>query len=281
MLVAFIWGVNFPVMKAAFEEVPPMGFNALRFPIAVATMTLLLRLQGRRLMPKRRDWGKAAVLGLLGHVAFQFFFIFGLDLTLTGNAALVLSTGPVWIILIAVAMGKEPFNRTALIGSFITLTGMVLLVAGGSAEFGGSLWGDLLMVGAAVTWALYTVIGHEPIKRHGALEVTAWALWAGTPVILLAGLPDLLRVGFGAISLGVWAAAFYSSVPAVVVAYFLWYRAVGAVGQSRTGVYQNLVPVVAMLVAWPWLGEVPTSLQVVGTCVILGGLMVSRRMPAR
>ena len=280
MLIAFIWGLNFPVMKVAIEEVSPLGANALRFPMAAATLTLLLRLQGRRLVPQRPEWGTVVLLGFVGHVAFQFLFIYSLDLTLTGNAALLLSTAPVWIIFLSAAMGKEPFNRVAFTGSLITLAGMVLLVSGGSSEFGGNLWGDLLMVGAAVTWAFYTVIGHALIKRHGALEVTAWALWAGAPVLFLAGLPDLLRVGFGAISLGVWAAAFYSGVMAVAVAYLLWYRAVGVVGQSRTGVYQNLVPVVAMLVAWPWLGEVPTTLQIAGTAVILGGLVVARRAPA-
>lgn len=276
VLIAVIWGLNFPIMKSAIQVASPMAVNALRFPLAALTLTLLLRIQGRRLLPLRKEWPQVVLLGVVGHVAFQLLFIFALDLTSTGNSALLLSTAPVWIILVAAATGRERFKPTALLGSLITLAGMVFLVAGGSSEFGGSRLGDLLMVGAAIAWAVYTVVGHAPIKRHGALEVTAWALWVGTPCLFLAGLPDLLRIGFGNLGAGIWAAAFYSGVMAVAVAYLLWYRAVGAIGQSRTGVYQNLVPVVAMLVAWSWLGETPTRFQVVGTAVILAGLVVAR-----
>lgn len=279
ILIAVIWGLNFPIMKFAIQATSPMAVNALRFPLAAATITLMLRLQGRRLLPLRKDWPLIVLLGIVGHVLFQLLFIFALDLTSTGNSALLLSTAPVWIILVAAATGRERFRPTALLGSVITLAGMVFLVAGGSDEFGGSRVGDLLMVGAAINWAVYTVVGHAPIKRHGALEVTGWALWVGTPCIFLAGLPDLLRIGFGNIPVSIWAAAMYSGVMAVAVAYLLWYRAVGAIGQSRTGVYQNLVPVVAMLVAWSWLGETPTGLQIVGTAVILAGLVVARRNP--
>lgn len=294
LLVALIWGFNFPIMKAALDHVPPLAFNALRFPLAAATLAVVLRLQGRRLVPRRRDWGKVAALGALGHVVFQVCFVFSLDLTLTGNAALLLATSPVWVVLLGTAMGRERFNPWALGGSLITLAGMALLIAGGAGGEaggaggdagagggGGNRYGDLLMVGAAVSWALYTVLGRRAVKRHGALEVTGWAMWAGAPLVVAAGLPDLWQVGLGSIGLAVWGAAAYAGVLAVAVAYFLWYRAVGAIGQSRTAVYQNLVPVVALGAAWLWLNETPGAAQWAGATVILAGLLVARRERAR
>lgn len=286
LMVVIIWGFNFPIMKAALDHVPPLAFNALRFPLAAATLAVVLRLQGRRLVPRRRDWGKVAALGALGHVVFQVCFVFSLDLTLTGNAALLLATSPVWVVLLGTAMGRERFNPWALWGSLITLAGMALLIAGGdrgessgagAGGSGGNLYGDLLMVGAAVSWALYTVLGRRAVKRHGALEVTGWAMWAGAPLVVAAGVPDLWRVGLGSIGLAAWGAAAYAGVLAVAVAYFLWYRAVGAIGQSRTAVYQNLVPVVALGAAWLWLNETPGAAQWAGATVILAGLLVARR----
>lgn len=277
VLIAVIWGLNFPVMKAAIGEASPLAVNALRFPLAALAVAFLLRIQRRRLVPKRRDWGKVAVLGAVGHVVFQIFFIYALDLTSTGNAALLLATAPVWTVLVAASLGRERLKPGVLAGALITLAGMAFLVAGGSGPLGGSRWGDLLMVVAAISWALYTVLGRRAIEQHGALEVTGWALWVGAPFLFLAGLPDLWRLGFESISLRVWLAALYSGVLAVGLAYTLWYRAVGRIGQGRTAVYQNLVPVVALLVAWAWLGEVPTGMQVAGTGVILTGLIVARR----
>lgn len=287
LAIVLIWGLNFPIMKAALDHVPPLGFNALRFPLAAATLAILLRLQGRRLVPRRRDWGKVVLLGALGHVVFQICFVFSLDLTLTGNAALLLATSPVWVVLLGTAMGRERFNPWALWGSLITLAGMALLIAGGGGGEaagggdgggpGGNRFGDLLMVGAAVSWALYTVLGRRAVKRHGALEVTGWAMWAGAPLVVAAGVPDLWRVGLGSISLAAWGAAAYAGVLAVAVAYLLWYRAVGVLGQSRTAIYQNLVPVVALAAAWLWLNETPGGVQAAGTVVILAGLLVARR----
>ena len=285
LAIVLIWGLNFPVMKVALDQVPPLALNALRFPLAAATLAVLLRLQGRRLVPRRRDWGKVALLGALGHVVFQICFVYSLDLTLTGNAALLLATSPVWVVLLGTAMGKERFNPWALWGSLITLAGMALLIfgdggggeSGDGASAGGNIYGDLLMVGAAVSWALYTVLGRRAVKRHGALEVTGWAMWAGAPVLVATGMPDLWRIGLGSISLAVWGAAAYAGVLAVAVAYLLWYRAVGVLGQSSTAVYQNLVPVVALVAAWLWLDETPGVEQAAGTVVILVGLLVARR----
>ncbi len=265
------------MVKVALREIEPLALNALRFPFAVLTLGVLLRLQGRRLIPRRKDWGKVVVLGVVGHAAFQICFIFALDLTLAGNAALLLSTSPVWVVLISTGLGRERFSSAVLFGALATLAGMGLLITGGPNPLGGSAWGDLLMVAAAVFWALYTVLGRRAIKRHGALEMTAWTLWAGTPLVFAAGLPGLWRTGLVSLSLGTWAAIAYAGVLAISVAYFLWYRGVGTIGQNRTAVYTNLVPVVALVMAWLWLGETPTPRQLAGVGVILAGLVVARR----
>ena len=115
--------MNFPVVKAVLREMEPLAFNALRFPCAAFAVWFLLRAQGRRLMPYRKDWWTVLGLGAAGHVIFQICFIFGLDLTLTGNAAILLSTTPVWVLLLSAALGRERFNASILIGVLGTLAG--------------------------------------------------------------------------------------------------------------------------------------------------------------
>lgn len=281
ILTATIWGLNFTVVKAALEEIEPLAFNALRFSCAAVAVWLLVRGTGRRVMPLRKDWGIVMLLALLGHVSFQVCFIFGLDRTLTGNAALLLSTSPVWVLVISFTMGRERFNGRILTGVFATLAGMVILISGGGQELGAARVGDLLVLGAAVSWGAYTVLGRRLTKRRGALQMTAWTLWAGLPFIVLAGVPDLVRTDWNAVSLQAWLGVVYAGVFAIGLAYLLWYRGVRIIGQNRTSVYQNLVPVVALLSAWVWLSETPGSQQVIGACVILCGVVVARRSRGR
>ena len=280
-MTAVIWGLNFAVVKAVLREMEPLAFNALRFPCAAFAIWFLLKAQGRRIMPARKDWRTVIALGAAGHVVFQVCFIYGLDLTLTGNAAILLSTTPVWVLLISVAMGRERFNMSILVGVLATLTGMLILVTGGSHEMGGVRAGDLLVLGAAVSWSVYTVFSRRMTKRRGVLEMTAWTLWAGLPFIVLMGIPDLVRTDWSAVSVGAWLGIVYAGVFAIAIAYLLWYRGVRTIGQSRTSVYQNLVPVVALIAAWLWLAEMPTRQQLIGAGVILAGVIVARRSPRR
>ena len=281
VLTAVIWGLNFPVVKAVLREMDPLAFNALRFPCAALAVWVLLKSQGRRLMPARKDWKSVIALGAAGHIVFQVCFIYGIDLTLTGNAALLLSTTPVWVLLLSAALGRERFNVFILIGALGTLVGMTLLVVGGADEVGGVRSGDLLVLAAAISWSVYTVFGRRLTKRRGVLEMTAWTLWAGLPAIVLMGVPDLVRTDWAAVSLGAWLGILYAGVFAIAIAYLLWYRGVRIIGQSRTSVYQNLVPVVALVAAWLWLAETPTPPQLLGAGVILAGVVVARRSPAR
>ena len=136
--------------------------------------------------------------------------------------------------------------------------------------------GDLLILIASVLWAMYTVGGRKPVTRYGALRVTAWTLWVATPIIFFMGLPGLMRTDLTAITPEVWIGVTYAGLLGIGLAYLLWYRAVERIGNNRTAVYSNLVPVAALITAWIWLGEVPTTLQLIGAAVILVGLTLAR-----
>ena len=278
MATAIIWGINFSVVKVVLREFEPLAFNALRFPFAALAVWFLL--PGHRApgspSAERVGAGPGTRCGrtrdLPGHLHLR------IDLTLTGNAALLLSTSPVWVLLIASALGRERFSPAILLGVVATLAGMAVLIAGGTQEVGGAGLGDLLVLGAALSWASFTVFGRRITKRRGALEVTAWTLWAALPVIIVMGIPDLMRVDWGSVPPGIWFATAYTGVFGIAIAYLLWSRGMKTIGQSRTAVYQNLVPVIALATAWMWLGETPTPQQLGGAAVILSGVAVGARL---
>ena len=276
--VALIWGANFSIVKEALQELTPLTLNALRFPLASLLLVVILWRRGRLQLPEREDWGRVLALGVVGNIVYQLLFIFGLSLTRAGNASLLLATVPVWTILLSYFLGHERPSGLVWLGVSATLSGMVLVVVGGGglALGGGTLVGDLLMIASAIGWSMYTVGSRNLIQRYGPMRVTAWTLWVGTIGLVAAGLPGLSRTDFGRLSPLAWGAVFYAGFVSLTVAYLLWYRGVQRIGSARTAVYSNMVPVVAMLVAWLWLGERPTLLQVVGATVILGGISVAR-----
>jgi drug/metabolite transporter (DMT)-like permease len=279
ILMAAIWGINFSVLKVLFRDLEPLAVNALRFPLAsLALWTLVRRLPGSY-MPKSGDIARVILLAALGHVAYQLCFIFGLDWTFAGNASLLLATTPIWTVILSSAVGHERPGPWVLAGIIAAFAGMFLVIAGrGDAlDFGSnSLRGDLLMVVAAILWSFYTVGGRTLVLQYGALRITAWTLWVGTPFLVLIGVPSLLRTDFAAISTSAWLGVVYSGLMAIAVAYLLWYRGVQRLGNSRTALYSNLVPIAALITAWIWLGEVPSGLQITGAAVILAGLWLAQ-----
>lgn len=284
LALAAIWGINFPILKAVLEHIEPLALNALRFPVAAGVLALLLPRRSEALRLRREDVPRIVWLAVLGHGLYQLAFIKGIDATLAGNASLLLATTPVWALILSVTRGHERTDRLVWAGVGVTVAGMGLVVLGGSGPVtvgGSTLRGDLLMVGASVLWALYTVGGRRPVERYGSLRLTAWTLWAGTPLVVAAGVPQLRTTDWSAIGPWVWVGMAYSAVFAVAVAYLIWYRGVRRLGTARTAAYSNLVPVAALLTAWLWLGEVPAPLQLVGAGVVLAGLTATRKGRAR
>jgi drug/metabolite transporter (DMT)-like permease len=279
LLMVVIWGVNFPIAKAALSELSPLAFNALRFPLAAAVVFVALRLKGPVAWPAREDRMRVLVLGVLGNVFYQQFFIFGLHYTQAGTASVLLAGTPVVTALLSAGLGHEEISARTWIGVAATVAGIVLVVlAGGHASNGpGSLLGDLLMIGASCSWAVYTVGSRSLIRRYGSVQFTAWTLWVGALLLCLIGLPVVATTNLGAVSAAAWAGVVYAGALSIGVAYLIWYHGVRRLGNTRTAAYSNLVPVVALVAAWLHLGEVPAPGQVVGAAIIIAGISIAQR----
>lgn len=279
LAMAVIWGVNFPLIKVALDDLTPLAFNALRFPLAAVFLYFVLRQRGPIPRPRSSDWPVLILLGLASNVIYQMFFIFGLAFTRTGNASLLLATTPVWTTLFSGLLGHERPTRIVWVAIIGSLLGMTLVVVGGSAGVGvegATLRGDLLVIGASLVWSIYTVGARRLIHRYGSVSVTAWTLWVGTVGLVLIGVPDLLNTSFRSVAPIAWLSVAYAGVLAVGVAYVLWNYGVRRLGSSRTAIYGNLVPVVALVAAWAWLTEVPTELQLVGAVVVIVSVYLTR-----
>jgi drug/metabolite transporter (DMT)-like permease len=279
LVLVVLWALNFSIIKIGLAVIPPFGFNALRFPLASLLLGVVLLAVGRLDLPARGDILRIVVLGVIGNLAYQVLFITGMDLTRAGNASVLLTTSPIFTALLSARLGHERIRPAAWVGIATVMAGIALVVGSGEDGFrfgADTLRGDLLLVAAAAVWSVYTVGARDPIRRYGSVRVTAWTLWVGAALLVVVGLPDLMGLERG-ISPGTWAAVLYAGLLGLGLSYLLWYRGVKVLGNTRTSAFGNLVPVVAILVAWPILGEVPNVWQLVGAGVIIGGVRLVRQ----
>ncbi len=274
--MAVIWGVNFSVVKYGTQVMAPLAFNVLRMGLGCVVLLALAQWRpGPR--PSVRDRWHLMGLGVLGHCIYQVLFITGLARTRAGTAALVVAASPAAVAIVARAFGHERLTSRAVLGIVASIAG-VGLVLGGSLRVDGTshLVGDLLILAAVCCWAFYTS-GLMPLtKRVESVQVAAWTLVGGVVPLTVLALPSLWATDWAAVSWLTWGSVVYAGVLAMVIAYLFWYRGVHEIGPTRTAMYSNLQPIVAVLVAWVALGEIPTVAQGLGAATVIGGLYLSR-----
>jgi len=275
VLVVFIWGANFIVMKAAFRELPPLAFNAVRMTVAAALMGgIWLGRERQRKMP-RSDWLQLAGVGLLGNTCYQILFVIGLDLTTSAISSLLIGTIPIWTALLAMALGWERISQRTWLGIALAFVGVILVTLGssqGNSLARDLLLGNLLTLGAAICWAGYTVFSKRLLERYSALRVSAVGLVLGVPGLWPFALPDLLSVDWRALSPWVYGSILYTSCFPIALAYLIWSYSIQQLGAARTAVFNNAVPVVTFALASLVLHEPITWLQLLGGAIVLGGV---------
>jgi drug/metabolite transporter (DMT)-like permease len=279
MALIIIWASNFSVVKFALRDLSPLAFNGLRFTIASLILWLTVQIGRRTTALERRHWPALIGLGILGNTIYQVLFIYGIDRTLAGNAALMLATTPIFTTLLSVVFRQEKIGAMTVAGVVISFVGIALVVWGGAAtiSFGsGTVQGDLTTLAAAVAWSSYTVGSAPLVRRYGALPVTSVTMWIGAAALFLVSIPAFLAQDWSAVRPTAWLALLFSGAFAIALAYFIWYHSIRQIGNTRTAVYSNFIPVVALIIAWLALGETPTLIQLIGAVSILAGTILVR-----
>lgn len=280
VLVAFLFGGTWPAGKVAVDHVPPLTAATARFVLASILLVAVVRLRGRPLpLPARRDLPLVVALGLTGIAAYQAFFLIGLVRTPASDGAiLVPGLIPIVTTLLAWRLhGQRPTRRIAL-GFAIAVVGLLIVVDPAGAVSSSRLVGDLILVGAAVCWAVYTILGRTALARFDALLATTYASIVGALMLApfsVTGWGTLLHAGSGA-----WLSILYLALLGTVLAFVLYYDGVRRLGASRAAAFTLLVPVFGVSSAILVLGEPLRSGLAVGGAIVLAGLWLVQR-PAR
>jgi len=275
--MAAIWGANFVVVKYATHIFSPEAFTGLRVVVAAVFLVMFALARGGFSL-SRNDVIRLLLLGVIGNGLYQLLFVHGVARTRAGNASLIVGAAPAFIALAARARGMERVKRMTLIGIALSVLGVALVIAGSASSANGqtTLLGSLLVFLGVLSWTLYTILLQPYTKRIDVIQLSAVTLVGGAVPLLVVSMPGLVATDWAGVAPGGWLAVFYSSVISMGVAYFFWYRGLRVLGPTRTAVYSNLQPIVALLVAWAFLGEIPTIFQGVGAVTIIAGVFLTR-----
>jgi drug/metabolite transporter (DMT)-like permease len=278
--MVLVWGVNYSVVKHALAQFDPLAFNAIRFCIASVFVLLVMRAQGHLGRPDRRDVPRLIGLGVLGNVIYQGCFVLGLARTPAGSASLILAVSPVMTAMLSALTGHERPGWRTWGGAAVAISGIALITGGGISLRGPrEIAGDLILIFAAFAWAAYTVAARPMVRKYGAVRTTAWTMWTGAVGLVLLGSPALLRQDWARVGALDWASLVFSALFAIGLAYLIWYRGVERIGNTRTAIFSNLSPVVAVIAAALLLHEHPSQWALIGAALTLGGVMIVRSDP--
>lgn len=277
VLMALIWSVNFSVVKYGTTLVDPLAYNGARVTLA-AVLLLIIASAARPAFPPWQTIAALLALGVLGNGVYQFFFVEGIAHTRASDAALVVAASPAFIAIIGRIRGVERIRPRAAAGIGLSITGIAIVVLGTAQSTTGraTLLGDFLVLCGSLAWAIYTVLLKPYTHRVNGLQLSAFTMSGGAVTLLSVAWPAVVHASWSTLPALGWLAILYSGIFALVVAYYIWYRGVRVIGPTRTAMYSNLQPIIAVIVAWIMLGETPTVWQAAGAAFVMSGLVLTR-----
>lgn len=278
-----IWAGNFIVVKGALSVLPPIGFTFLRYGLSSLVLLLILKWStGSFRPPGTRDAWRILLLGALGFGVYQIFWTVGLVTIPAGDSALLIAAAPVFTAIISAAIGTDTLTPGKAAGIVLSFVGVVLVIgAGVGIELSGPPLGFALTLAAAACWATYTAVGARVLRRYSPLVLTTWATVGGTLLLTPIGIAQLAAPG----AIGqpqadalpqIVLAIVYSGVLSAAVANIVIFNAVRLVGPTLVITSQSMVPAIAVVLAFVFLGEAIRVGQVVGGAIILAGVALTR-----
>ena len=279
VLAPLFWAGNFVFGKPLLEALPPFGINLVRWVLACLVLVpLTLALEGRFPRPARHQWPTLVAMALTGVVLFNALVYLSLLYTTSTNAALINGTTPILTMVLAAAVGLDRLTGRRLAGALVSLAGVGWIVSRGSlgALIGLSFnRGDLIMLVAALTWAIYTILLN---RMRGALSplatLTIVSVLAVPPLGVIGGY-ELMSRPIGTITPTVVVGLGYISVLASVAAFMAWSVGIKGIGAARGSIFLNLIPVFTAVIAVLTLGERIGLVQLIGGSLVIGGVTLA------
>ena len=264
------WGFNWPMMKIALSEMAPMHFRTWCLATGAIGLFAIARANGLAMRIPQGQFARLLAISLVNMTCWNVFAIYGVPLLSSGRAAILGYTMPVWSVPLSIWLLKEPISGRRVLGMVLGFVGMLALLGSELQAVGRSPLGALLLVCAAFSWALGTVmIKRWPVALPGT-SFTAWQmLLGGVPIFAIA---LFIEPGnFSLLALSAWplAAVLYNMVVAFILCFWAWMTIARNASVGAVSIAVLMTPVVGVFSGMLLLGEQPRWLDYLALVLVV------------
>lgn len=275
-LPIIFWAFAFPLIKLVLKELNPTNLTILRLFIVCICLLFILLLQPNRITKLDvKDVPKIFFLGFFGVISYYFLLNYGEQYISAGVSSLIISTIPIFIVILALIFLYEKLTLNILFGLIISLSGVIIISLYGNINIKLEIkyiLSTIAVLFAAFLAAFYIVAGKKLLKKYSPLSLTIYAILFGSlgmiPFINDSLFHELARLSnFG------WITVIYLAVFSTVISYVLWYIALEYKNASELGIYLYLMPIISTIFSFFILNEKITFLFIFGGFLIIIGLL--------
>lgn len=281
ILLSIIWGMAFVAIKQADTELSPVNLALIRWFIASALFLLLVPFIGKwKTRFERKDVPRMLVIAFSNVAGYHISLYYAENTVSAGVASILISFGPVFIVVLSAILLKEKASRNVLLALSLAIVGTIILSAGSiSLSNLSTFYGPLEVIISAAFYALFSVLSKPMVQKYGAPPITIWSGVVGTAMML-----PLLSTSFisqiESLSSYGWISVLYLSAISTVLGYLIFFTLISRGAVSRLSIQLFLAPVASVVGGALLLGESVTIFMVIGGALMLVGVALATRKPS-
>ncbi|MEH7535657.1 DMT family transporter [Bacillus toyonensis] len=277
-LAASIWGGMYVVSKYVLDFIPPLTLVWLRFIIAFVVLYAFLKItekkQKKKVTIRKKDWLLFAWIGFIGYFISITCQFIGTKLSDAHTGSLVTSATPAFMVIFAAIILKEKLTARRLLSTIIATIG-VIIVIGWDIEIGSYFIGTIILVGAAITWALLSIYVKIASAKFSSLVITTYAIFFSLFFITPFMLWEFQSSPIEHINMYVLLGVIYLGIASTAGAFFLWNKGLELMDASIGSLFFFFQPIVGSLLGWLLLNETLNSNFFIGGILIICSVFIT------